>query len=755
MVRMLAHASLAMQTAFSCLLVCLLEFYYRRVGREPWLRWFACSWVAQAAYVASLWIAFDNLSGGIAIRVAVAILGFMVPPTFALTGIALLRGRTPARAWIAALYLFGLAAAAITFAAGLHYPLDSVDASRIHNVPRYICYGLASLLAATAFARHGRQRHLTGSLITAGAWAFYGLVNLSRAWQWSVTSTWAPRGAEHNPDFVLFALVTFVTNSVVWIVMSIGVGLLLTETAERSERRAREALRELQESQTERSRLAQLVEQSRDAILVVWAGQLRYLNAAAANLLGYAAGQVPSLFMKPLAEVCGISAEDPMLTQMDGSVAAAGAWEGQSEWRNRLTDERIPVQVGAFTMGAREGDTASTGLIGRDLRERVRLEEELRQAQRQEALGRLAGGIAHDFNNLLTVMMGYASLTLEEGLSEPLRQNVGEILQAARRAAAITDRLRAFGRRQSLLATVFDLNALVNSMRGALEKLVEGDVELHYDLCETLPPVHADAAQIEQVVMNLVLNARQAIDGWGRIVVRTSPAHAKEAPAGDVRDFVKIEVEDTGSGIEPGVLEHIFDPYFTTRSAGTGLGLSMAYGIIRQSQGQIRVTSRPGRGSVFSVLLPAGGAAEKVEGAAEPTGSTAEAGRGEMAMVIDDRPEVAAFVAACLEHYGYRVTTHTDSEAALAAVREGASAPQVVIRDVMMPGVPLRQFVEQMRALRPGVPMVLMSGLPEVSLTPLIEGSGGHFIAKPFAPEQLAALVRRVLDADAILAGPE
>lgn len=754
MFRMLAHASLAMQTAFSCLLVCLLEFYYRRVAREAWLRWFACSWVAQAAYVASLRIAFDDLSGGVAIRVAVALLGFIVPPTIALTSIALLRGHTPSRTWIAALYLVGLAAAAITFVAGLPYPLDSVDASRIHNIPRHVCYGLASLLAAVVFARHGRQRQLTGSLVTAGAWAFFGLMNLVRAWQWDVTSTWAPRGAENNPDLVQFALITFVTNSVVWIVMSIGVGLLLTETAERSERRAREALRELQEAQIERGRLAQLVEQSRDAILVVSAGQLLYLNGAAASLLGYAADQIPSLFMKPLHEVCGIAAEDPMRTRMDSSVAAAGVWEDQSEWRNRVTGERIPVLVGAFAMGAREGDTASTGLIGRDLRERVRLEEDLRQAQRQEALGRLASGIAHDFNNLLTVMMGYASLALKGALSEPLRQNIAEILSAVRRAAAITDRLRAFGRRQTLRVAAFDLNALVDLMRATLGKLVERNVELSFDLCLTPLPVRADAAQIEQVLMNLVVNARQAIHGRGRIAVRTSRANPKEAPAGDTREFVKFEVEDSGSGIEPDVLEHIFDPYFTTRSAGTGLGLSMAYGIIRQSEGHIRVASRPGWGSVFTVLLPACDPAELAAGAADPAVSVEVAG-SEMVMAVDDRPEVAELVAASLGHYGYRVTTYTDSESALAAVREGAAAPQLVIRDVMMPGVPLPEFAARMRALRPGLPIVLMSGLPEGSLAPLIEGSGGYFIAKPFTPEQLARLVRRALDAAAILAGRE
>ena len=236
--------------------------------------------------------------------------------------------------------------------------------------------------------------------------------------------------------------------------------------------------------------------------------------------------------------------------------------------------------------------------------------------------------------------------------------------------------------------------------------------------------------------------------------MRTSRANSKEAAAGDAREFVKIEVDDSGSGIEPDVLEHIFDPYFTTRSTGTGLGLSMAYGIIRQSEGQIRVASRPGRGSVFTVLLPAGGPLEMVDGAADRAGSAGVTGT-EAVMAVDDRPEVAAFVAACLAHYGYRVTTYTDSDSALAAVREGAAAPQLVIRDVMMPGVPLPEFAARMRALRPGLPMVLMSGLPKASLAALVEGAGGHFIAKPFTPEQLARLVRRALDAAAILAGRE
>ena len=741
MFRMLAHASLAMQTAFSCLLVCLLEFYYRRVAREPWMRWFSYCWVAQAAYVASLWVVFDNPSGGPLLRAGTSLLGFVVPATFALTSVALLRRRTPTRAWIAGLYLAAIVAAAIRFVAGLPYPIDGVQASRIHNVPTYALFGLTSLLAAVAFTKHGRQQRLAGSLVTAGAWALYGLFNLIRAGLWYKATTWALYGAENNPALLQFSLVTFITNSTVWIVMSIGVGLLLTESAERSERRARDALRELQQAQTERGRLAQLVEQSHEAILVFTEGQLRYLNSAAANILGYAADEIPSLFMKPLEEVCGIVEQDPMRQQMDGALAEVRVWEGQSEWRNRQTGERIPILVGAVAMDAREGEPSSTGLIGRDLRERMRLEEELRQAQRQEALGRLAAGIAHDFNNLLTVMMGYAALALEDNLGEPLRQTIGEILTAARRAAAITDRLRAFGRRQTLRPATFELNALVNSMHGSLAKLVEGDVELLYDLCETPLPIRADAAQIEQVLMNLILNARQAIEGSGRILVRTSAA----------REFVQIQIEDTGSGIEPGVLEHIFDPYFTTRSAGSGLGLSMAYGIVRQSDGQIQVSSRPGSGSIFTVLLPMSDTEQNAGKAAICAGSPAAQGN-ELVLVVDDRADVAALVTTCLTHYGYRVVSYTDSDSTLAAIRDGVAVPQLVIRDVMMPGMPLRDFAYRLHEIRPGLPMVCMSGLPEASVTAVIEGTGGYFIPKPFVPEQLAALVRRVLDAGAILA---
>ena len=752
MFQILAHASLGVQIAFSCLLICLLDFYYRRVERAPWLRWFAGVWAVQAIYVVSLWAVFDHPSGSLAMRLVTAILGFLAPPTIVLTSLALWQERQISRTWIAGLYTVGLIGALFTVVVALPYPIDSAVLPRIHNVPRHACYGLASLMAAVAFARYARGRKLTGAAVTAGAWGFYGILNLVRAEQWYAAPEWALRGAENRPDLIEFALITFLTNSLVWIVMCLGVGLLLTENAERSEKRTRQALGELEAAQAERGRLARLVERSRDAILVISKGQVCYLNDAAARLLGFTAEQIPSLLMQPVEEVCGIGAGDAMRMRMDAAISSDGVWEGESEWSNRATGERIPMLVGAVGMEAREGEPPSTGLIGRDLRERLRLDEDLRQAQRQEALGRLAGGIAHDFNNLLTVIMGYSSLVLQDELSDRLRKSISEILLAARRAAAITDRLRAFGRRQALHATVFDLNGMVDSMRGSLEKMVEGEVTLAYELHGSPLMVRADAAQIEQVLMNLVLNAAQSIEGPGRVVVRTGQADAKEASGDSAREFAKIDVEDTGSGIEPDVLEHIFDPYFTTRAAGSGLGLSMAYGIVKQSGGQMRVSSQPGSGSVFTVLLPVTTATE-TNGTGPPAPVRGGAAQGdEMVMIVDDRPDVTAFVSACLSTYGYRTIAHTDSESALAALGDGNCAAQLVIRDVMMPGMVLQEFAGRVRELSPGMPMVFMSGLPEASIAPLLEGTGGYFIAKPFAPEQLATLVRRVLDAAAILA---
>ncbi len=742
LVRMLAHASLALQAAFSCLLVCLLEFYYRKIAREAWMRWFAFSWVAQVFYVAGLWVVYDRAGHtGLVLRLFLAVLGYVFPASVILTAIAVWRAGRPPRRWIVIFFAAALGLAAATFLAALSHPVGDPAVSRIYTLPRFLCYAAASLLCAAAFADYAGKRRLTGAAVTAAAWAFFGLINLVRALEWYRAPGWTLTAAEDHPDFILFALITFITNSIVWVVMCMGVGLLLTENAERSERRTRQALADLQAAQSERGRLARLVEHSRDAILVLSGADVAYLNAAAAALLGYSGDRVPSLLLRPVAEVCGVAAGDALRMHMPAAIQSAGVWEGQSEWRNSATGERIPVLVSAAAIEARPGEPPSTGIIARDLRDRLRLEEELRHSQRQEALGRLAGGIAHDFNNLLTVIMGYSSLALTEKLSDSMRLNIGEILNAARRAAAITDRLRAFGRRQAMHPAEFDLNGMVDSMRGALQKLVDAPVDLSYDLDPGTLPVYADPAQIEQVLMNLVLNARQAIAGPGRVAVRTGR---------DGDAYVILEVQDTGCGIEPEVLEHIFDPYFTTRSAGTGLGLSMAFGVVKQSGGQMRVSSRPGQGSTFTVLLPVSAAPRRPAPARSLSPVSQDLYGQEVVMIVEDRPDVLSFVRHCLEHYGYRTLAYGDAESALAAIRAGA-APQVVIRDVMMPGMPVKDFAAQFRQAMPGVPLIFMSGLPEPSIASLIEGAGGHFIGKPFSQEQLVSLVRRVLDAAAIL----
>jgi PAS domain S-box-containing protein len=608
--RTLAHASLAMQTAFSCLLVCLLEFYYRRVAGEAWLRWFGFSWVAQAAYMASLWVVFDNPSGGSFLRAATSLLGFVVPATFALTSVALLRRRTPTRTWIAGVYLAAIVAAAIRFVAGLPYPIAGVQASRIHNVPTYAVYGLTSLLAAVAFTRHGRQQRLAGSLVTAGAWALYGLFNLIRAGLWYKTTTWALYGAENNPALLQFSLLTFITNSTVWIVMSIGVGLLLTESAERSERRARGALRELQQAQTERGRLAQLVEQSHDAILVIAEGQLRYLNTAAAHILGYAVDEIPSLFMKPLEEVCGIVEEDPMREQMDGTLAVAGVWEGQSEWRNRLTGERTPMLVGAVAMDAREGEPPSTGLIGRDLRERVRLEEELRQKLRLENHDLLASlRVSKNRAEALAVALLTAedekhrkvSRELHDGLNQTIAILLidAELLERQPPSSSDQNAAQLRSLRSHITELSDDLRRIVHQLHpAALEQL--GLVAALESFCAEFSDCEKVLVRFRQrhvpgsIPPDIALCLYRVVqEGLRNIVNHSRSRSAAIVLSGSAR-CICLSVRDFGVGFQPEVRDI------------KGLGLLNMEERARLVGGSFSVHSRLGKGTRIEVLVPLG-----------------------------------------------------------------------------------------------------------------------------------------------------
>lgn len=376
------------------------------------------------------------------------------------------------------------------------------------------------------------------------------------------------------------------------------------------------------------------------------------------------------------------------------------------------------------------------------------VEEQLRQAQKMEAIGRLAGGVAHDFNNLMTAVIGYGNL-LRESLPEgdPRRDDVEQILRAGRHATDLTHQLLAFSRKQVLKPEALDLNRLVAEMDRMLRRLIGETIELRTDLGTAVDPVLVDPGQIHQVVMNLVLNARDAMPAGGQLVVQTRNVEVAEAQVPDLPPggYVRLTVADTGVGMEDQVMAHIFEPFFTTKSPtkGTGLGLSTVYGIVRQSGGQVTVASSPGRSTTFTVYLPRSNL--PVQTPQEPPKSAPTLGT-ETVLLVEDEPSVRLLVGKILTTQGYRVLFANDGVHAL-AVSEGYPEPiDLLFTDVVMPHMGGRELAVALLATRPDMRVLFMSGYAESAIEhqgELIPGAA--FLSKPFTPDALAAKVRAVL----------
>ncbi len=385
-----------------------------------------------------------------------------------------------------------------------------------------------------------------------------------------------------------------------------------------------------------------------------------------------------------------------------------------------------------------------------DLTAQHEAEEKLRASQKMEAVGRLAGGVAHDFNNLLSVIGSYTDLALE-GLhaDDPLRADLEEVRGAATRAEQLTRQLLAFSRRQVLQPKPTSLNQLALGLQKMLGRLIGEDIELCLDLADGLALTLADPGQLEQVLMNLVVNARDAMPDGGRLVIATrdgelSTARATElgVPAGR---YVELSVTDTGHGMDAATRARIFEPFFTTKGVGkgTGLGLSTVYGIVAQSGGGIEVHSTPDKGTMFHVHLPRHAADPTSPAAPAPT--IASAGGSETLLVVEDEPAVRDIARRILEAAGYTVlTAASPGEALLAAERKGHEV-QLVVTDVVMPGMNGRELAARLGPLCPHADVLFMSGYTDES----IERHGvlgPHFLPKPFTARALCAKVREVLD---------
>jgi PAS domain S-box-containing protein len=426
----------------------------------------------------------------------------------------------------------------------------------------------------------------------------------------------------------------------------------------------------------------------------------------------------------------------------------------------RLDGEVIDLEVTVTRSRGSDGVGMIDGLL-EDVTERKRsrallLESHERSSQNQriEAMGRLAGGIAHDFNNLLTTIGIYADLTLTAiGKDHPGRANLNQIQRTGDRAAELVSQLLAFARRQIMHPRAIDLNAVIRDLESMLGRVIGEDVEIQLALAPDLAPTLADPSQLEQVIMNLVLNARDAMPGGGELRIETAnivldAARARRLPGLRPGAYVVLRVSDTGDGMSPQVLAHLFEPFFTTKDVGqgTGLGLSMVHGIVRQSDGAVAVQSHLGRGSSFEIYLP------QTEGPLEPLAPSAPQpaprGGSETILLVEDEVTVRAVVASLLRDQGYRVLEADRGEEAARQAGEIEGPLHLLLTDVVMPGLDVRTLVERVRDRHPDVRVLFTSGYTEdVMLLRGVHQGDTSFLSKPFSSAELLRSVRQSLDA--------
>jgi CheY-like chemotaxis protein len=363
-----------------------------------------------------------------------------------------------------------------------------------------------------------------------------------------------------------------------------------------------------------------------------------------------------------------------------------------------------------------------------------------------EAIGRLAGGIAHDFNNLLTAIAGYSDFLIAGVEDEELRADAGEIRKAADRAAALTSQLLAFSRRQVLQPRVLDLNAAVRDMQMMLRRLIGEDVDLATILDPELGAVRADPSQVEQVIVNLVVNAREAMPGGGALTVETANVDDREHGR-----CVALTITDTGVGLTTEERAKLFEPFFTTKAGGTGLGLATVYGIVDQSGGRIDVDSELGVGTSFRIVLPRVDADVAAPRPA-PRRETAVGGT-ETILLVEDEDIVRRLVAEILADAGYAVLEASDGNSALEVVRRHAGELDLLVTDVIMPGISGRDVAQAVSSLRPGLQVLYMSGYTDGAIAHhgVLE-DGTAFLQKPFSAAELAEKVRGLLDSAIVAA---
>jgi PAS domain S-box-containing protein len=475
-------------------------------------------------------------------------------------------------------------------------------------------------------------------------------------------------------------------------------------------------------------------------------GRLLAVNAALARLLGYTS-QKELLAARTLDE---IYCEDDDLKRALTESGPVGFGRALDVRIKRKDGAPLWAQVNAHRVTDAEKRTLYVEGFVTDLTERKRLETEVQHAQKMEAIGRLAGGIAHDFNNLLTAIVGFSDLAISEAAGTALEPTLGEIKRAGERAAELTRQLLAFGRRQVLTPVVLDLNASVRGMEKMLQRLIGADVSMTLELEENVGHVRGDPAQIEQILLNLVVNARDAMADGGVLVVATrSELLAGEAVRIAVKPgaYVVLSVSDDGIGMDHETRAHLFEPFFTTkeRGRGTGLGLSTVYGIVKQSGGGIEVTTEPGKGSTFDVYLPLVSETPMVR---HPSGAVHMLEGTETILVVENEEAVRTFVVRALTRAGYSVLDARNGVEALHVLGAPAGAGvRLVVTDVVMPVMGGRDLAKRLSVDKPELPVLFISGFADDALLAGQADPMHLFLGKPFTQALLLKRVRELLSA--------
>jgi PAS domain S-box-containing protein len=507
-----------------------------------------------------------------------------------------------------------------------------------------------------------------------------------------------------------------------------------------------------------RRQLAEILEETTDFVETIsLAGETLYLNRAGRKLLGpeAASSLKTSLWNADRWNADRWHADRDPSPERLRTAAEQGIWQGES-WVMGATGIPVPVSQVIIRHLSPSGEPASFSIVSRDMsavraaQKALRNTEELLlQSQRLESLGRLAGGIAHDFNNLLTVIIGYGSVLQEQIVESEARSPLDEMCLAAGRAADLTRQLLAFGRKQVLTQGVVDLNQVVNQAERMLRRLIRPDIGIVVRTTAGKLEVESDGTQIEQMLLNLVLNARDAMPDGGTVTIETSLPPAFDQPSAtgvDARRYVRIAVSDTGIGMDEETAARVFEPFFTTKGMGrgTGLGLATIYGFVKQSGGNILVTSKPGVGTTFEIYLL------RAEG--QIAGDTQELSplksRGtENILVVDDEPALRSLLRQTLAGHGYRVTEAANGQAALQVALEASPPFDLLVADVVMPGLTGPQLANRLRVDFPGIRVLFISGYPGETEPDraAFSGDAGH-LAKPFSAETLLRHVQRQLE---------